>query len=217
MLHHIQKSILNTLSTTQSARYSDIKPKDMDGNIFSYHLKLLVADGYVTKNDNGLYSLRQKGKDYIVHRYEDSLLQAHSVFLLAIRHGDKWLMRERLVQPLIGMTGFVHGEPVASESVLVTASRRLAQKTGLEVPLRLHSSGLIRIAQNGVTESFSHALLLTGESTQSAITPHDDTGRNLWLHSPALTQPDILPSCLYLIEQITTNNTAPFDLTFNIK
>ncbi len=216
MLHHIQKNILNSLATADMARYSDIKPGDMDGNIFTYHLKQLIADKYITKQDDGSYALLPHGKNYIVHRYENPLLQAHSIFLIALRRDDQWLLRERLVQPLIGMAGFIHGEPIASESVVTTAERRLFDKTGIKASLQIHNSGLIRIESNGMTESFSHALILVGDTSEDISITHDVTGRNFWLPTTALQQPHILPSCSGIIQRIGDKNISPFELDYQL-
>ncbi|HEV7952045.1 MAG TPA: hypothetical protein VGO98_01590 [Candidatus Saccharimonadales bacterium] len=216
MLHHIQKSILDNLATSESSRYSDLKPKDMDGNIFSYHLKLLVADHYALKNNDGSYTLTHKGKDYIVHRYEDALSRAHSIFLITIRRGDEWLMRERLVQPLLGMSGFIHGEPVASEPLLETATKRLKEKTGLSLPLSIHSSGLIRILRNDNVESFSHAIIFTGETNDTIITHEDRTGRNYWLATADMKKDDILPSCSDIVALLSHKRYSPFEFTYRL-
>lgn len=216
MLHHIQKSILDTLATVQSARYSDIKPHDMDGNIFSYHLKLLIADHYAIKNKDGSYYLSQKGKDYIVHRYENPLSQAHSIFLMAIHRGDEWLVRERLVQPLLEMSGFIHGEPAADEPLLETATRRLQEKTGIDVQLSVHSSGLIRISHDSIMESFSHAIILTGETNEDIAIKQDETGRNYWLSTDDLQKADVLPSCTDIITLLSQDRTNPFEFNYHI-
>lgn len=216
MLHHIQKSILDVLATVESARYSALKPKDMDGNIFSYHLKLLVIDHYVIKNTDGLYSLSEKGKDYIVHRYEDSLTQAHSIFLIVIRRGDEWLMRERLVQPLLGMSGFIHGEPVAGEPLNLTAARRLREKTGLNVAMAVHSSGLITILRDDILESFSHAIILTGQTDQDFTIISDDTGCNYWAQMSDIQEVDILPSCPDIITLLSQDHPRTFEFNYRL-
>lgn len=216
MLHHIQKSILDILATTESSRYSDLKPNDMDGNIFSYHLKQLIGGHYVIKNDDGSYRLTIKGKEYIVHRYEDTLTQAHSIFLIALRRGDDWLMRERLVQPLLGMSGFIHGEPIADTPLLETAMWRLQDKTGLSVPLSVHSSGLIRISRSGTLESFSHAIILTGQTQEDISVTDDKTGRNYWLPTSNLQDTSILPSCMAIVNLLDSKDTVPFELSYQL-
>lgn len=216
MLHHIQKSILDRLATASNSRYSDIKPADMDGNIFTYHLKQLITDKQVIKNEDGTYMLSSKGKDYIVRRYENSLTQAHSIFLIAIKRGDEWLMRERLVQPLLGMSGFIHGEPIAIEPLIETATKRLQEKTGLNVPLSVHSSGLIRITHGDTIESFSHAIILTGETNDDTTIREDPTGRNYWLATANLKNDDMLPSCLDIVDLLSSNTCSTFEWTYDL-
>jgi hypothetical protein len=214
MLHHIQKSILDNLAVANNSRYSDIKPTDMDGNIFTYHLKQLITDKQVIKNGDGTYALSSKGKDYIVHRYENSLLQAHSIYLIALRRGNQWLLRERLIQPLLGMSGFVHGEPIATEPLIETATKRLQEKTGLSVTLSIHSSGLIRISHGDTIESFSHAIILAGETNHDITIREDLTGRNYWLATADLKKDNILPSCLDIVDLLSSNTRPPFEWTY---
>lgn len=216
MLHHIQRTILNQLASADSRRYSELKPAELDGNVFTYHLKSLLRDGLVAKNEGGDYSLTNSGKDYIVHRYEDPLEQAHTIFLLVIKHGDYWLMRTRKVQPLLGMTGFLHGEPLAHEPLMATAQRRLADKTGLVLDFTLHSSGLIRMMRGDVCESFSHALILTGETVDDITISEDTTGKQEWLTARELAGPTILPSSRDIIDRITCGDHSVFDLSYEL-
>lgn len=216
MLHHIQKSIMDKLVTAETKRYGELKPAELDGNIFGYHLKALLIEKYVSKSDQGEYALTQQGKDYVVHRFENPLLQAHSIFLIALRRGDNWLLRERSVQPLLGMVGFIHGEPVAGEPIAVTATKRLQEKTGLQTELHVQSGGLISIMRGGVLESYSHAVVLVGQTDSDLSITHDTTGHNFWLASSELDLETILPSCIDIISRIDAHNSAPFDLHYNL-
>lgn len=218
MLHHIQKSILDSLATSETLRYSDIKPASLDGNVFGYHLKQVISDGYIVKCDDGTYSLTPRGRNYLVHRYENPLTQAHSILLIVIRRGDAWLMRKRLVQPLLGFSGFVHGEPKAGETIINTASTRLFAKTGITSPLTVHSSGLITITRSGILESYSHAVILTGETDDDYIVSADATGEQHWCTTneirTAIT--NFLPSCLDIISRVEANDRTPFELSYDL-
>lgn len=216
MLHHIQKNIMDKLSTAEVKRYGELKPAELDGNVFGYHLKALLIEKYISKSEQGDYALTQKGKDYIVHRFENPLLQAHSIFLIALRRGDKWLLRERLVQPLLGMSGFIHGEPVAGEPIVDTAVRRLQEKTGLHVDLQVQSSGLISITRDGALESYSHAVVLVGSTDDDISITKDSTGHNFWLPTSELSSATVLPSCVDIVTRINNHSSAPFDLHYNL-
>lgn len=207
---------MDTLATAESKRYGQLKPSDLDGNVFGYHLKSLLVDNYVSKTIDGHYTLTSKGKDYIVHRYENPLLQAHSIYLIALSQGDKWLLRERLIQPLIGMSGFVHGEPVPGESILETAQRRLTTKTGITANLRIHSSGLVAIMRGDKLESYSNTIIVVGETSQDITIEKDETGRNYWLSAAELTSKNVLPSCNDIVNRITGNDASSFDLSYKL-
>lgn len=207
---------MDKLATAEMKRYSDLKPAELDGNVFGYHLKALLIEKYVSKSEQGEYALTQKGKDYVVHRFENPLLQAHSIFLIALSRGDKWLLRERSVQPLIGMAGFIHGEPVPGEPIINTAIRRLREKTGLQADLRMHSSGLISITRDGVLESYSHAVVLVGQTDSDLSITKDATGHNFWIPSSRLDMETVLPSCVDIITGINKHSSTPFDLHYNL-
>lgn len=63
-MHWIQREILKKLSTSERARYIELKPLGVDGNLFMYHLKQLMNDGYLIKIDKG-YTLTRKGKTLV--------------------------------------------------------------------------------------------------------------------------------------------------------
>ena len=216
MMHHIQKAILDTLATSESCRYAELKPAELDGNVFGYHLKQVIAAKLAYKDEDGNYSLTPLGRDYIVNRYEDPLTQAHSIILIVIRRGNQWLMRKRLVQPLIGYIGFVHGEPVAGEAVTHTAQQRLLSKTGITASLTLFSSGLITQYKDGELASYSHALIMTGETTDDDTIASDTTGEQQWCTLAHIQQqPELfLPSCVDIIERITRGDRSVFELLY---
>jgi ADP-ribose pyrophosphatase YjhB (NUDIX family) len=220
MLHHIQKSIINVLATTDPARYADLKPVDMDGNQFTYHLKQLMTDKMVVKNDDGTYSLTEKGRTYLVYRYENLDKAAHTIFLVIIRHQDKVLLRERKVQPMLGYVGFVHGEPVADESLNVTVQRRIKAKTGIDIDpnnITTHGSGLIRIVKDGQTQSFSHAIIVeTSVNNDELPIQEDETGRNFWLRDDDQSPVKNLPSNNDIIAYSKDSAMSWFDWTYEI-
>lgn len=219
MLHHIQRSVLDSLASVESAPYSKLKPIDMSGNSFTYHLKQLLIDAYIERTSTDEYRLTQVGRNYVVHRYENPTTQAHSIFLVALKVDSLWLLRERCVQPLLGYIGFVHGEPSADESLEATAQKRLQQKTGLAAELEVRSCGLIKIYKDAKLQSFSHVVVLYGElSADEArdFTSRDETGKNLLAGISADSSLRLLPSCHDILVALK-NNDPWFDLTYRIQ
>lgn len=208
------------LAHADPARYADLKPADMDGNQFTYHLKQLITNKLVTKNDDNTYSLTQKGRSYLIRRFENAEDSAHSIFLVIIRCGDKVLLRERKVQPMNGYVGFVHGEPIASEPLDFTIRERIKAKTGIEIDadtIMTHGSGLIRIIHNGQIQSFSHAIIaeVAVDNDELPII-EDQTGRNFWMHDDDTGPVKNLPSNGDIFTYAKDPSWSWFDWTYEI-
>jgi len=216
MRHVTQKQILDLLARADTKRYSQLKPTDIDGNVFGYHLKQLITDSLVKKLEDGSYSLTEAGRSYIINRFEEPLEAAHSIFLLVIKHQEKYLVRRRTVQPTIGLSGFIHGEPKLGYSLAESARRRLLDKAGIDCPdMSVACSGLITIWRDSELESYSHAIILTGTADQEALTPGDDTGINYWADRNEFGQPNFIPSCSDLLE-VLENKLDWFELNYNL-
>lgn len=220
MLHHIQKSIVNVLASTDPARYADLKPADMDGNQFTYHLKQLLTEKLVQKNEDSTYSLTEKGRSYLIRRFENIEDSAHTIFLVIIRHGDKVLLRERKVQPMNGYAGFVHGEPVANEPLNITIANRVKSKTGIDIDgnnIVTHGSGLIRMVIDGQTQSFSHAIIAeTIVDSDDLPIVEDETGRNFWIRGNDKGPVKNLPSNDDVLAYAKDPSWSWFDWTYEI-
>lgn len=203
--HHLQKDILNHLVTVPSARFAELKPKDVEGNIFTYHLHELIKHKYVAKLEDGSYCLTSLGKAAGINNKlsGDALLQqAHSILLLMVRdERGRWLLRKRLVHPMHGKIGFIHAEPVVDESVAATGARVLALKSGLIAEFTVAGSGYIRITQNEDVESFTHFTLLGATGAEGELITADATGENAWHSNPDFSDGSFIPS----MEDIATH------------
>ncbi len=218
MIHHIQRSIINVLAHKDPARYADLKPEDLDGNKFTYHLKQVVSAKLVDQNDDGTYSLTPHGRAYLVHRYEDSNESAHTIFLVVLRHGDKLLLRRRLVQPSNGFAGFIHGEPVSTKPLEESVKTRILGKTGLEISnIKVHASGFITMVKGGQPESFSHAIIISADtSTDELPIVRDETGENFWINESDIdTTENLLQSCPDILKLVKTDAPGWFNWTYN--
>ena len=52
--HHIERSIIAYLMTHEHARFSEMRPSNIDTNLFTYHLKILVKQGYIEKTEKAI-------------------------------------------------------------------------------------------------------------------------------------------------------------------
>jgi hypothetical protein len=52
-MHRLQQHILSQLIHYPERRYADLKPDEVEGNLFMYHLRQLMAAGWVIKREDG--------------------------------------------------------------------------------------------------------------------------------------------------------------------
>lgn len=135
--HSHQLSILQKLMYSDGLKYSQIKPRDMEGSKFTFHLDKLVGLGYVTKTGI-IYSLSESGKELanrmdLGDRHIESQAKV-SVIMVCKKEVDnktKYLLYTRLKSPFYGYQGFPTGKVKKGENILVAAQRELAEETKL--------------------------------------------------------------------------------------
>lgn len=219
--HHLQKDILKKLVECESASFSELKPSDVEGNIFTYHLQQLVKQKVISKLDDGNYTLTAKGKALGINSAltgDEVLQQAHSVLFMVLEDPEKgWLLRRRLAQPVYGKLGFVHGEPIFTESVEITASQIFKTKTNLDAEFKVHGSGYVRMTRGEALESFTHFTLLHAHSYEGELVEKLGKGENVWLKESELSDVDLIPSVVPLIEQINANGQFFLDLDYDLQ
>jgi len=216
--HHIQRRILHALVKTDTARFTDIRPKNLDTNIVTYHLKQLIKQGYVKKNPDGRYCLTNKGKvigTTIMMSKEDAFFEAHTVLLMALQNDSgQWLLRKRLAQPMFGWSGFVHGEPIAGQAIADTARQIFKDKTGLDAEFSPRSSGYVTFMDGDTHQSFIHFTLLYANKFSGDLLPKVGNGENYW-YSGDFSDEKMLPSMKPLVDALNSDkNHTFFELTY---
>lgn len=133
--HHIQRHILEKLAYTEVARFSELRPKNTDSNLYSYHLTKLLKQGAVVKVDGG-YTLGESGLLY-VDRVSSSnkkvRTQPKIITMIVIQNsnGDV-LLQKRTKQPYINQWTLPYGKVhIEDASTLAAAKRELEEKVGL--------------------------------------------------------------------------------------
>jgi ADP-ribose pyrophosphatase YjhB (NUDIX family) len=141
--HHIQKHIISVLMHQKFARFRDLRPKNVDTNLYSYHLKKLQKRKFVEKTVDG-YSLDKNGILY-VDRVSTSTLtvrtQPKIIVMLVIQNseGDLLLFR-RIRQPYTGQWTLPYGKlHIEDETLEAGASREAYEKLGVELSAAVHA------------------------------------------------------------------------------
>lgn len=133
--HHIQQHILDILRRSEYVRFRDMRPPGVDSNLYSYHLKQLMAHKFVTKTEHG-YSLSVRGVAYIdkVSPGTQKLRQQSKIMVMVLIMDERGevLVRRKTSQPMINkltfVTGMLHMDDLSLEQ---SALRKVQQQAGL--------------------------------------------------------------------------------------
>ena len=130
--HHIQKSIIGILIYKNHARFSELRPPKVATNLFTYHLKALMKDGWIEKSDKG-YRLTGNGLEYVDRISVGNLnlrTQPKIITMLLIQNSEgDVLMQKRLKQPYIDSWTLPYGKThIHDESIEFGAKRESQEK-----------------------------------------------------------------------------------------
>jgi hypothetical protein len=206
--HWIQKDIVYSLALTDSLRFGELKPDDLDNKLFDYHLKKVIAQGLVAKNDAGEYTLTSKGRRVgkdAIKKHDQLIDRAYSVLFLAIRRKEDgaWLLCRRKAHPLIGKVGFMHAQPDFILHTHEVAQSTLTQKVGLSGDFTIRGSGYLRMYEQEQMESFTHFTLLECVDAQGDLQQNDELAEYYWETNPDFAAPDMLPSIPLLADKLS--------------
>lgn len=214
--HHIQRAIVYKLALSSALRFSELQPAELENKLFTYHLKKVVAAGYVEKDQHGLYQLTPEGRRLGVHVLDNTqalIDRAYSVLFLAVRRADDgaWLLYRRKNHPLIHKVGFMHATPTAHETVLETAQKALQEKTGLTAVFKPCASGYFRVYADSELESFTHFTLLLAQDATGELSQSDALADYFWVSEIYDIQDDLLPNMRHLIEACSADEMVFID------
>lgn len=169
--HHIQKYILGVLYRRKIARFSELRKKGVDTNLFTYHLKLLQKNNFIEKVDGG-YTLTKNGLFFVDRMSESNLnvrLQPKIITMLLLQTSDgKILLTKRDKQPFIDLWTLPHGKiHIEDNSVELAAVREMHEKLGLKsIKLKHAGDCYIRIHSEGVDVASTLAHVFMGVSDE---------------------------------------------------
>jgi ADP-ribose pyrophosphatase YjhB (NUDIX family) len=205
-MHRLQQHILQQLIMNPRLRYAAIKPHDVEGNLFMYHLKQLIKEGLVEKDSEGWYQLTTAGKLYADRLSLKSLtprMQARIVTLMAVEDGEgRWLFYRRKRQPLFNMIGFPYGKIHLGETVQQAAQRELKEKTGLEAELEHRGDGYATVLEGGEPVSQIMFHMFYGRLPQGELVTRSAIGEPFWARLDELDDRVQMPNALALLKLV---------------
>lgn len=162
-MHHIQRDILMRLSDRSPQRFSELQPKNIANNTFTYHLKRLMDLGYIEQGSDG-YSATRKALKAVTYQANSEIVRSSPPLLLTMLyitdgHGRIMLMKNK-GQPFAGWYGLPSGMIHHSEKIEDAARRELYEKTAIRSSKNLSFGGVLDFRYNHRTtnDTFVHAI-----------------------------------------------------------
>jgi ADP-ribose pyrophosphatase YjhB (NUDIX family) len=202
-VHHIQKTIIDTLAVSDGRLFSQLKPEDIENKLFTYHLKQLLSDSWIEKNDTNQYRLTAFGRRrwHTKIKEEERASRAFSVLYLVVRsETGEWLLYRRKTHPLKDKIAFVHATPEHTRTCFEAAEKQLFEKTGLRALFEWRGSGYFRTTHKNQLESYVHFDMLVAVSVSGDLTPNDDTAEYFWAKAIEIHSVDYMMHMPRLLE-----------------
>jgi ADP-ribose pyrophosphatase YjhB (NUDIX family) len=215
-MHEIQKEILQKLSLQKRARYSELKRKELDGNLFVYHLNSLKKKGIVTAKDK-TYILTSEGKQLLSRISFSNLkerIQPKIVTTIIIKQNNKYLLYRQTRAPFIDYVSFPYGKIHLDESIKDAANRELYEKTGYTA--KLQHRGDVYITLHDETEMVTQTLhhVFTGTKPVGEIQKEYPGGECFCGTFDNLDKKMILPGAEKMLKLVEKNKNNHFFAEF---
>jgi 8-oxo-dGTP pyrophosphatase MutT (NUDIX family) len=188
--HPIQRSILEDLRTSSTGlRYAEMKPSDIENDLYNYHLQYLAKNEMVVKRDEKYY-LSTAGKEYLVDLNpldatgESARFKLAAAMLVIRGQGadTQLLYQNRLRQPFAGVRGLIGGGIMRGEPAAQAARRRLEQEAGLIADFRLLGMlRKIRFDEDGKLYSDILFHVCVSEEYEGVLETQNSFGLNFWV------------------------------------
>lgn len=226
-MHKIQNNILKTLLFKEKARFAELNTDGISNDHFTFHLKRLLEQKLVEKNEQGFYCLTIVGKEYANRLDTDAKevcaeRQAKlSVLVVCIDDLDKkrrYLVQQRLKHPSFGFYGFVSGKIKWGETVYEAAQRELKEETGLEAKLAL--AGIehkIDYSDKNELLEDKYFYVMKGTDFAGQLLETFEGGKNIWLTKQEIEKlPDLFDDVLKILKIIEKGKFTFFEDKYNV-
>ncbi|MGD8374380.1 MAG: NUDIX hydrolase [Candidatus Woesebacteria bacterium] len=187
-MHTAQVAILRALLFAPDASFAQLqKASKLSSDHFNFHLKRMIEQDVVKKNERGNYLLTTHGKEY-ANRFDtdERIIEKQpkiAVCLKIMRDDGLLLVQQRLKHPYYGYWCRPTGKVRWGESILQTAARELMEETGLEADFvleELYHKQDFNKETGGLLED-KMFFMIACNNTRGDLIVEFEGGRNAWM------------------------------------
>lgn len=186
-IHTIQAQIILELSQKKQARFSELNNGRLSNDWFSYHLRQLVKNEWIIKDDQQ-YHLSETGKKLALRINPDQLSLSNSQrisVLLVLSQNDQFLFQQRRIQPFFDYWEFPTRRVNFGENPTEVAYALLTNGIGLSANLKFAGMNHKIETHEGNLFDDKYYLVFLATKISGELKEDFEDGTNHWLTKDA--------------------------------
>lgn len=219
-MHQYESHILKKMMLGDVLRYRDLKLKDIESNLFIYHLKNLIKKGIIKKTIGG-YKFTAAGLRYVdkisLSRFKQRFQPKIVNIIIVKNKKEEYLLYFSKRQPFYGLIGFPFGKIHFGEKLIEAANRELKEKTGILAEIKHKGDVYLRIYKD--KELMSHMLchIFLAYNLKGDLLNNSEIGTYKWENIKNIKKIKFIPGFLEMAKLAEKSKTYFFkEMEFNI-
>ena len=207
-MHWIQRHILKQLAVADTRRYTELKPDEVEGNLFQYHSKDLQKQGLIDRSEGG-YTLTAKGKAFVANlsltRNMSRRIQPRIITMIMAKNDQgQWLFFKWRRQPYRGKISLPSGRLGFGENLYEAAADQLRFKTGYEAEFAYLGTIVLKNETDHIIAQAFMATSLTGIHGSDGL-----TGTSFWARLDDIAPEETLTGLAEIIDWVNDPERNP--------
>lgn len=218
-MHWIQRDIFRKLTSNDGLRYSELKPDNVEGNLFMYHLSQLISAKYIYKKDK-IYLLSDDGKIYVgslsLTKGKKTALPTILVMIFCKNEDGQYLLYKWNRQPHRNLVSLPFCRVRFGQSIYEAVEEAIDYKTGLKTEAEYSGDIYIRRFEKDEVKSHYLAHIFTTKEFNGQIGTDGLTGQPFWGNASELKKSELMPGLTEIID-IVEKQKKPFFEEITVK